>query len=407
MMQNYRLSPTFSMPVTVPVSNQNTALQFSNNPGGALVTTTSFLTSALTDPRLLSPQQPTLHRNTVSPGLPQRPASAGALLGDMGNSNGACPSPVRKKVTVLCVLPPPPRAVQTEEELELNAQRLGVSQSLTTPVVSVATPSLLAPFSGMQTAYNTEYQLTSADLTALQTFTPSMAAWQQQPVVSQQQQQQQQQHQQQQQQQQQQSSQMSLASLSNLVMWGAEKQNAEMVNCISNFAANLSLASQSNLLFGREDGLCWYYRPCQAKGDGELGIRKNPVDAVKGAVQRQQLHPQLHLRRRRRNGRRSRPDSAPGTGSSFGGVPGYPSSGGRRSGTLASRQPQQQRQFVRWQRSGRREPGKRRRSDRFPPPGRRRGQQQPTMVLLRPSSAEPQEQDGTNVKRMRLDTWVT
>ena len=69
--------PTFSMPVTVPVSNQNAALQFSNNPGGALVTTTSFLTSALTDPRLLSPQQPTLHRNTVSPGLPQRPASAG------------------------------------------------------------------------------------------------------------------------------------------------------------------------------------------------------------------------------------------------------------------------------------------------------------------------------------------
>lgn len=35
------------------------------------------------------------------------------------------------------------------------------------------------------------------------------------------------------------------------------------------------------------------------------------------------------------------------------------------------------------------------------------GAQQPTMVLLRPSSAEPQEQDGTNVKRMRLDTWVT
>lgn len=33
--------------------------------------------------------------------------------------------------------------------------------------------------------------------------------------------------------------------------------------------------------------------------------------------------------------------------------------------------------------------------------------QQPTMVLLRPSSAEPPEQDGTNVKRMRLDAWVT
>lgn len=33
--------------------------------------------------------------------------------------------------------------------------------------------------------------------------------------------------------------------------------------------------------------------------------------------------------------------------------------------------------------------------------------QQPTMVLLRPSSAEGQDQDGTNVKRMRLDAWVT
>lgn len=70
--------PTFSMPVTVPVSNQNAAaLQFSNNPAGALVTTTSYVTSTLTDPRLLSPQQPALQRNTVSPGLPQRPASAG------------------------------------------------------------------------------------------------------------------------------------------------------------------------------------------------------------------------------------------------------------------------------------------------------------------------------------------
>ncbi|KAM7382881.1 hypothetical protein PAMP_002578 [Pampus punctatissimus] len=260
MMQNYRLSstvpqPTFSMPVTVPVSNQNAAaaaaLQFSNNPGGALVTTTSFVTSTLTDPRLLSPQQPALQRNTVSPGLPQRPASAGALLGDLGNSNGACPSPVPngyisaraspgllsvsngnslgKVVPAKSPPPPSPQMVNSRKPdlrvitsqsgkslMQLNAQRLGgsqVAQSLTTPVVSVATPSLLAPFSSMQTAYNTEYQLTSADLTALQTFTPpglvpgSMAAWQQQqqPAVTQQQQQQQQ------------TQQLSLASLSNLV----------------------------------------------------------------------------------------------------------------------------------------------------------------------------------------------
>lgn len=71
--------PTFSIPpVAMPVSNQNAgstvaALQFSTNPSGpALVSS-----SALTDPRLLSPQQPALQRNSVSPGLPQRPASAG------------------------------------------------------------------------------------------------------------------------------------------------------------------------------------------------------------------------------------------------------------------------------------------------------------------------------------------
>lgn len=66
---------TFSMPVTVQASNQST-LQFSN-PGNALVTTSYVTSSSLTDTHLLSPQQPALQRNTVSPGLPQRPASAG------------------------------------------------------------------------------------------------------------------------------------------------------------------------------------------------------------------------------------------------------------------------------------------------------------------------------------------
>lgn len=66
---------TFSMPVTVQSSNQS-PLQFSN-PGNALVTTSDVASPSLTDAHLLSPQQPALQRNTVSPGLPQRPASAG------------------------------------------------------------------------------------------------------------------------------------------------------------------------------------------------------------------------------------------------------------------------------------------------------------------------------------------
>ncbi|NWI46251.1 MEF2D factor, partial [Picathartes gymnocephalus] len=192
-------APNFAMPVTVPVTNQNT-LQFSN-PGSSLVTQ-SMVTSSLTDPRLLSPQQPALQRNTVSPGLPQRPASAGAMLGgDLNNTNGACPSPVgngyvsaRASPGLLPVSngsslgkiipaksPPPPshgtqlaansrkpdlRVITSQSGKGLmhhlqNTQRLGVSQathSLTTPVVSVATPSLLTqglPFSAMPTAYNT------------------------------------------------------------------------------------------------------------------------------------------------------------------------------------------------------------------------------------------------------------
>ncbi|XP_060777922.1 myocyte-specific enhancer factor 2D isoform X7 [Neoarius graeffei] len=254
-------APTFSMPVTVPVSSQS-PLPFSNP---SSLVTTSFVTSTLTDPRLLSPQQPQLQRNTVSPGLPQRPASAGALLGgDLNNSNGACPSPVangyisaRASPGLLSVStvsngnsmgkvvpaksPPPssPQMVSSRKPdlrvitsqsskslIQLNAQRLGasqVTQPLTTPVVSVATPSLLTPFS-MPTAYNTEYQLTSADLTALQAFTPqgallpsNVTTWQQQqPSVSQQPQQQPSISQQQQQQPQQ----ISLASLSNLVPVG-------------------------------------------------------------------------------------------------------------------------------------------------------------------------------------------
>uniref|UniRef100_A0A3P9PB22 Myocyte enhancer factor 2D n=1 Tax=Poecilia reticulata TaxID=8081 RepID=A0A3P9PB22_POERE len=248
---------TFSMPVTVQASNQST-LHFSN-PGSALVTTSYVTSSSLTDTHLLSPQQPALQRNTVSPGLPQRPASAGALLGgDLNNSNGGCPSPVSNGYTsaraspglltvsngnslgkvVPAKSPPPPPSPQMVNSrkpdlrvitsqggkslMQMNAQRLAAgaqaAQTLTTPVVSVATPSLLAqglPFSAIPTAYNTEYQLTSADITALHALASpggllptSVSTWQQQQAVSQQQQTQQQQQQQQQ---------LNLASLSNLV----------------------------------------------------------------------------------------------------------------------------------------------------------------------------------------------
>uniref|UniRef100_A0A670ZLS6 Myocyte enhancer factor 2D n=1 Tax=Pseudonaja textilis TaxID=8673 RepID=A0A670ZLS6_PSETE len=85
-------APNFAMPVTVPVTNQS-ALPFSN-PGGSLVTP-SLVTSSLTDPRLLSPQQPALQRNTVSPAgdspAPPNTASSwnGALCSPAGNGYGS------------------------------------------------------------------------------------------------------------------------------------------------------------------------------------------------------------------------------------------------------------------------------------------------------------------------------
>ncbi|XP_061918568.1 myocyte-specific enhancer factor 2D isoform X2 [Entelurus aequoreus] len=389
--------PTFSMPVTVPVSNQS-ALQFSNSPGSTLVTTASYVTSALMDPRLLSPQQPALQRNTVSPGLPQRPASAGALLGgDLGNSNGACPSPVPNGyisaraspgllsvsngnglVKVVPAKSPPlpnPQMVNSRKPdlrvitsqggkslMQLNAQRLGgsqVPQPLTTPVVSVATPSLLAPFSGMQTPYNTEYQLTSADLTALQTFTPpglvpgNMAAWQQQqqPAVTQQQQ-----------------SQISLASLTNLVMWGADKQSAEMANCISNIAANLR--PMAPLPHGAA---------LTVNTNPHVNIKSEPVSpnrdrSTPGATAGAQMHGQGVAGV---SYGRSPVDSLSSNGSSYDGSD-------RDDGALRGG-------------GG---------PDFHHQPGAA-GLLQPTMVLLRPASTEPQDQDGANVKRMRLDAWVT
>ncbi|XP_052002540.1 myocyte-specific enhancer factor 2D homolog isoform X7 [Xyrauchen texanus] len=418
--------PTFSMPVTVPVSNQS-LLPFSNP---SSLVTTSFVTSTLTDPRLLSPQQPQLQRNTVSPGLPQRPASAGALLGgDLNNSNGACPSPVangyvsaRASPGLLSVSngnsmgkvvpaksPPPPSAQMvnsrkpdlrvitsqsskgimqlTDEELELvseNAQRLGtsqVSQPLTTPVVSVATPSLLTPFS-MPTSFNTEYQLTSADLTALQAFTPSgallpsnMTTWQQQPSVSQQQQQQSSISQQQQQPQQ-----LTLASLSNLVMWGSDRQNGEMTHCISGLAANLSVTSQGSFLLGREEGISW---PVGTIPHGAtLTVNTNPKICIKS----EPVSP---------NQDRSTPCSTAGavgglTVSQYPGALRLEPTGRSPVDSISS--------------NGSSYDG----SDRDDG-----GQPRPpdfNLGLLRASGdqqAQSEQQESANVKRMRLDTWVT
>ncbi|XP_009580629.1 PREDICTED: myocyte-specific enhancer factor 2A isoform X4 [Fulmarus glacialis] len=237
MMRNHKIpglpAQNFSMSVTVPVSNPNT-LTYSN-PGSSLVSPSLAASSSLTDTTMLSPPQTTLHRN-VSPGAPQRPPStgnAGAMLGttDLTVPNGAGTSPVgngfvnsraspsllgttgggnglgkvmptksppppgggnlgmnNRKPDLRVVIPPSSKGMMPP----LNTQRISSSQStqpLATPVVSVTTPSLPPQglvYSAMPTAYNTDYSLTSADLSALQGFnSPGMlslgqvSAWQQ------------------------------------------------------------------------------------------------------------------------------------------------------------------------------------------------------------------------------------
>ncbi|XP_066885626.1 myocyte-specific enhancer factor 2A isoform X8 [Kogia breviceps] len=188
----------FSMSVTVPVTSPS-ALSYTN-PGSSLVSPSLAASSTLADSNMLSPPQATLHRN-VSPGAPQRPPSTGSAGGmlstsDLAVPNGAGSSPVgggslgmnSRKPDLRVVIPPSSKGMMPP----LNTQRISSSQAtqpLATPVVSVTTPSLPPQglvYSAMPTAYNTDYSLTSADLSALQGFnSPGMlslgqvSAWQQ------------------------------------------------------------------------------------------------------------------------------------------------------------------------------------------------------------------------------------
>ncbi|XP_015199087.1 myocyte enhancer factor 2aa isoform X16 [Lepisosteus oculatus] len=203
----------FSMHVAVPVTNPNT-LSYSN-PGGSLGTPAlAAATASLSDGGMLSPPQGSLHRSVVSPGAPQRPSSTGSagngfvnprgspgLLGTpSGNGLGKVmptksPPPPggnlgigNRKPDLRVVIPPSSKGMMPP----LNTQRISSSQAaqpLATPVVSVTTPSLPPQglvYSAMPTAYNTDYSLSSAELSALQGFSSpgglalgSMSAWQQ------------------------------------------------------------------------------------------------------------------------------------------------------------------------------------------------------------------------------------
>ncbi|XP_054630768.1 myocyte enhancer factor 2cb isoform X1 [Dunckerocampus dactyliophorus] len=213
----------YDMPVSIPVSNQNNLIY--SHPGGSLG-----------NHNLLPLTHHGLQRNSMSPGVTHRPPSAGNTGGLMGadlttgagtsagngygnhrNSPGLLVSPAGMNKNMQAKSPPPMNlgmnnrkpdlrvliphgaknnmpSISEDVDLLLN-QRINNSQSaqsLATPVVSVATPTL--PGQGMggypsaiSTSYGTEYSLNSADLSSLSGFNSgsslhlgSMSGWQQQ-----------------------------------------------------------------------------------------------------------------------------------------------------------------------------------------------------------------------------------
>ncbi|XP_061133915.1 myocyte enhancer factor 2cb isoform X11 [Syngnathus typhle] len=202
----------YDMPVSIPVSNQNNLIY--SHPGGSLG-----------NHNLLPLTHHGLQRNSMSPGVTHRPPSAGGLMGadlttgagtsagngygNHRNSPGLLVSQAGMNKNMQAKSPPPMNLGMNNRKPDLRVliphgaknnmpsinQRINNSQSaqsLATPVVSVATPTL--PGQGMggypsaiSTSYGTEYSLNSADLSSLSGFNSgsslhlgSMSGWQQQ-----------------------------------------------------------------------------------------------------------------------------------------------------------------------------------------------------------------------------------
>ncbi|XP_072714975.1 myocyte-specific enhancer factor 2C-like isoform X8 [Ciconia boyciana] len=207
--------PNFEMPVSIPVSNHSNLVY--SNP-----------ISLLGNPNLLPLAHPSLQRNSMSPGVMHRPLSAGNTGGPMGgdlttgagtsarngygnpcNSPGLLGSPgnLNKNMQAKSPLPMnlgmnnhkpdlrvliPPGSKNTMPSVNQRITNSQSAQSLATPVVSIATPTL--PGQGMggypsaiSTTYGTEYSLSSADISSLSGFNTanalhigSVTGWQQQ-----------------------------------------------------------------------------------------------------------------------------------------------------------------------------------------------------------------------------------
>ncbi|XP_042176309.1 myocyte-specific enhancer factor 2C isoform X3 [Oncorhynchus tshawytscha] len=213
-------SSNYEMPVSIPVNNQNSLIY--SHPGGSLGN------------HNLLPLAHHMQRNSMSPGVTHRPPSAGGLMGaDLTtgagtsagngygnhhrNSPGLLVSPGSMNKSMQAKSPPtmnlgmnsnrkpdlrvlvPPGVKNNMPSINQRINNSQSAQSLATPVVSVATPTLPGQGMGgypsaMSTSYGTEYSLSSADLSSLSGFNSgsslhlgSMSGWQQQHLQNMQQ----------------------------------------------------------------------------------------------------------------------------------------------------------------------------------------------------------------------------
>ncbi|XP_029000855.1 myocyte-specific enhancer factor 2A-like [Betta splendens] len=187
--------------------------------GGATSQALAAATAALTESGILSSQHSHLHRSINAPQRPHSTGNAGALQAgsDLGLQNGSAPVvngfvaspggsslgkilppkspplphpgncvvPNSRKNDLRVVVPQSKGMMQTLSSQRLSSSSSQSNQPLSTPGVSINTPSLphqTLVYSGISTPYNNDYSLNSAELSGFGSHADlslgSMAAWQ-------------------------------------------------------------------------------------------------------------------------------------------------------------------------------------------------------------------------------------
>lgn len=223
MMKSHKISTGLSHQNFMHVAEGSMSYSSASGGGGGVTSQAlAAATAALADSSILSSSHSHLHRNISSPQRPSSTGNTGGLHGssNMALQNGSAPVvngfvgspggsslgkilqskspplpppgnslvPTSRKTDLRVVIPQSKGMMQTLSNQRLSSTQ--PNQPLSTPVVSMTTPSLThqsLAYSGISSAYN-EYSLNSAELPAFSSpagsSLGSMAAWQQHQLSS-------------------------------------------------------------------------------------------------------------------------------------------------------------------------------------------------------------------------------